>query len=366
MPEIQLPDGTIAEFPEGTEPAVMKAAIQKHLMTVGAERSVAGAEVGQQARSEAIDPTSMLQNMGQAAMIDSEGLPAQAKGSAVGGALGLAAIGAPTTLPAAGRMALGMAGAEVGSRYGGPIAARVGLPPEVGEFGGGLVGAFAPEAALARIAGRTAVNMALSARIAHTLNREAPEAVQAAGKVLQFGRASSSMPSEMAATMPRMAPGASQAAKALEGAGLSPELATAEAGKMAGATGEVSGNLPGVMTPAGGTPALKMPAISLAEDIQAQVAKLRASGLSKSQITAAVRETHNLEPGAAGKVVDTIFEHSGERVAATAEALPAGSRVMPSPRGGPAKPSMGPARVPTSDADLQSLLEQSIQAYKIK
>lgn len=360
MPEIQLPDGTIAEFPEGTEPAVMKAAIQKHLMTVGAERSVAGAEVGQQARSEAIDPTSMLQNMGQAAMIDSEGLPAQAKGSAVGGALGLAAIGAPTTLPAAGRMALGMAGAEVGSRYGGPIAARVGLPPEVGEFGGGLVGAFAPEAALARIAGRTAVNMALSARIAHTLNREAPEAVQAAGKVLQFGRASSSMPSEMAATMPRMAPGASQAAKALEGAGLSPELATAEAGKMAGATGEVSGNLPGVVAP------LKMPAISLAEDIQAQVAKLRASGLSKPQITAAVREAHNLEPGAAGRVVDTIFEHSGARTAATAEAVPAGSRVMPPYRGGKAQPSLGPARVPTSDKDLMSLLQGSIDAYKIK
>lgn len=209
-----------------------------------------------------------------------------------------------------------------------------------------------PLAAVARaMIPEVAANPALSARIAHTLTREAPAAVEAAGEALGASR---------------MAPGASQAARALEGAGLSPELATAEAGKMASATGEVSANLPGVMTPARGTPALKMPAIALSEDIQAQVATLRASGLSKAQITAAVRETHNLEPGAAGKVVDTIFEHSGPRPAATTEALPAGSKVMPPYRGGKAQPSMGPARVPANDQDLMSLLQGSIDAYRLK
>lgn len=231
--------------------------------------------------------------------------------------------------------------------YAGAVGAGLPMVPGVAKFANKALAA-----GLEKLVAKAApeVDAALSARIAHTLTREAPAAVEAAGEAL---------------TASRMAPGASQAAKALEGAGLSPELATAEAGKMAGATGEVSGNLPGVMTPAGGTPALKMPAISLAEDIQAQVAKLRASGLSKPQITAAVREAHNLEPGAAGKVVDTIFEHSGPRPAATTEVIPAGSKVMPPYRGGKAQPSMGPARVPTSDADLSQLLKDSIAAYKI-
>lgn len=320
-------------------------------MGLAANRSMAGAEAGQQARSEAIDPTSMLQNMGQAATIDSESLPAQAKGSAVGGALGLAAIGAPTTLPAAGRMALGMAGAEVGSRYGTPLATRLGLPPEVGAIGGGLLGAIAPEAALTRLAGRTAVNAALSARIAHTLTREAPAAVEAAGE---------------AAVASRMAPGASQAARALEGAGLSPELATAEAGKMASATGEVSGNLPGVMTPARGTPALKMPAVAWSQDIQSQVATLRAAGESKAQIIQTLRETYghkNLPADATEKIVDMIFE-TGSRVPATAEALPAGSKLAPPYRGGKGLPYTG-TPPPRNDAELNQRLRESLDAYKL-
>lgn len=337
-------------------------------LKVGADQSIAGAEAGREARNNAptADGIPIWPMRGE----DGEQItPEVATQKAMAGLAVPVLVGGletiPTTVAGAGRLALGFAGAEMGSRYGAPLAAKVGLPPEAGAVVGGLVGAIAPEAALARMAGRAGVSMALSARLAHTLNREAPEAVAAAGKVLQFGRASSSLPSEMAAALPRTAQGTTAAARALEGAGLSPELATAEAAKMGAATGEVADNLPGVMTPAGGTAAVKMPAITLAEDIQAQVAKLRASGLSKAQITAAVREKHNLEAEAAGKVVDTIFEHSGSRQAATAESLPAGSRVMPPYRGGKAQPYAGPARVPTSDADLLSLLRQSLDAYKL-
>ena len=214
---------------------------------------------------------------------------------------------------------------------------------------------------------------ALSAKLAHTLAKADPGAVaawtetqqRAAMQVAGAHERALKMAAKMAPQGSSLAPGASKAAQALESAGLSPELATAEAGKMAASTGEVSGNLPGVLTPAGGTTAVKMPAVSLAEDIQAQVATLRASGLSQAQISAAVRETHGLEAGAAKKVVETIFEHGGGRVAATAEALPAGRKLAPPYRGGKAQPYLGPARVPANDADLESLLKQSLKAYEI-
>lgn len=282
--------------------------------------------------------------------------PGGPAGMAAGGAaktvLGRAAQVAAKPSVVGGALAAGGAALEGASpkhiAYAGAVGAGLPLIPGVGKFTNKALAA-----GLERLAAKAApeVDAALSARIAHTLTREAPEAVVAAGKV--------------ASTASGVAPGASQAARALEGAGLSPELATAEAGKMASATGDVSGNLPGVMTPAGG---VKMPAVAVGEQIQAQVQTLRASGLSKPQIVQTLRETYghsNLSADTAEKMVDMI-SGSSSRVAATAEALPAGSRVMPSYRGGKAQPSLGPARVPANDQDLMSLLQGSIDAYRLK
>ena len=122
--EIVLPDGRSVEFPDGTPKEVMSKAIQSYLMKANVAAGEAGAVAGAKARSA--EGSNLAQgSFGSAAMdaIGADVPKAEAlTPTLIGGSM---VAGAPTSWAQAGRMALGAAGAEVGSRYGGPVAARL-------------------------------------------------------------------------------------------------------------------------------------------------------------------------------------------------------------------------------------------------
>jgi len=176
---LNLPDGTVANFPDDTPPDVMKQAAQQYLMSAAAEQGTAKAQAGAEARSAGAspmpsdpgfygdpgDPRNIIQAAQQRGTAAAAGpttgiLGGAVVGPALGAVAGAVPAAAPMVAAALGKPGQAVYGAYQGYKHGGGI-------------GGALIGAGAA------VAGGAALGK-LGAKILPFLRGAAPAAEGAA------------------------------------------------------------------------------------------------------------------------------------------------------------------------------------------
>jgi len=138
--KVHLPDGTTANFPEGTPPEDMTKAIQSYLMKTavdtGEKQAVAGAE---QRGKQGETFYGGRGDMGELVT------PEFAKTQAIVGATIPAAVATGASFAAAPfATAASLVAGHEGSKIGGSVARAVGAPPMAGEMVGALAGGISP------------------------------------------------------------------------------------------------------------------------------------------------------------------------------------------------------------------------------
>jgi hypothetical protein len=296
-------------------------------------------------------------------------------------------------------MAGGLAGAPAALRFaaspaggvliaGGTTLAKTGNPLHALYAGAATAAGMKALPGMSKVLGKGAEALeSLYGKIAGVLEKEAPEAVNTVGKVLQFAKRSTTTASAAEpAIIPNVTIGTGAAAPEAAGATAAAEAAPAATAAAAPVPAGIHGptGLPldrkGFLTiggvkvdpanPGKFAPMLKQlelantpqtPAMALAEDIQQKVAQWKAMGMSKGQIADSIKQIHGIPRELAENLLNKI-EEAGIPHAAI---LPEGQRAMATNLGGPAQAYRGPAQVPISGEHLMDLLKQSLNAYRM-